>query len=206
MSFIPSLCRFANRECITFDSEFGVGHLFVSLSSNPSCATRSYASLLFQSLFIKGEVTPHYCTTERWSLRLRILLTGCMANCCRVSLRLALLARWTFLPLLLATAFMGMDKRSIRIHPQCPRYYFRYLHSLIFEALLLMRSLKFCHHHHSLISVFVCYCGVATDLTPNVGLFWYYFTEAFTHFRPFFIFLFQYHVLVYVIPLTIRFR
>ncbi len=46
----------------------------------------------------------------------------------------------------------------------------------------------------------------APDLTPNIGLFWYYFTEAFMHFRPFFIFVFQYHPVIYVLPLTIRFR
>jgi phosphatidylinositol glycan class U len=46
----------------------------------------------------------------------------------------------------------------------------------------------------------------APDLTSNIGLFWYYFTEAFMHFRPFFIFVFQYHPVIYVMPLTIRFR
>ncbi|ELR12158.1 GPI transamidase subunit PIGU [Acanthamoeba castellanii str. Neff] len=46
----------------------------------------------------------------------------------------------------------------------------------------------------------------APDLTPNIGLFWYYFTEAFMHFRPFFIFVFQYHPVIYVLPLTVRFR
>jgi hypothetical protein len=30
-----------------------------------------------------------------------------------------------------------------------------------------------------------------TDLTPNVGLSWYFFTEMFDHFRPFFTFVFQ---------------
>jgi GPI-anchor transamidase subunit U len=46
----------------------------------------------------------------------------------------------------------------------------------------------------------------AEELTPNVGLFWYFFTELFDHFRAFFIFVLQYHVFLYVLPLCIRFR
>ncbi|KAL6048046.1 Phosphatidylinositol glycan, class U [Balamuthia mandrillaris] len=46
----------------------------------------------------------------------------------------------------------------------------------------------------------------APDLTPNIGLFWYYFTEVFTHFRLFFTFLFQYHLFLYIPPLAITLR
>lgn len=42
------------------------------------------------------------------------------------------------------------------------------------------------------------------DLTPNIGLFWYFFTEVFSHFRYFFLFCFQLHCFAYVIPATIR--
>ncbi|KAI8051495.1 GPI transamidase subunit PIG-U [Syncephalis plumigaleata] len=44
------------------------------------------------------------------------------------------------------------------------------------------------------------------DLTPNVGLFWYYFMEMFDHFRAFFIVVFQMNALIYAIPITYRFR
>lgn len=43
------------------------------------------------------------------------------------------------------------------------------------------------------------------DQTPNVGLFWYFFTETFEHFRVFFLCIFQINAFIYVIPLTIRF-
>jgi hypothetical protein len=33
------------------------------------------------------------------------------------------------------------------------------------------------------------------DLTPNVGLFWYFFMEIFDHFKSFFLFIFQYHII-----------
>lgn len=45
-----------------------------------------------------------------------------------------------------------------------------------------------------------------TDLTPNVGLFWYFFTELFEHFRWFFLCVFHLNVLIYVLPLSIRLR
>ncbi|KAI9596477.1 GPI transamidase subunit PIG-U [Syncephalis fuscata] len=44
------------------------------------------------------------------------------------------------------------------------------------------------------------------DLTPNVGLFWYYFMEMFDHFRAFFLVVFQMNALVYAVPMSYRFR
>jgi len=44
------------------------------------------------------------------------------------------------------------------------------------------------------------------DLTPNVGLWWYFFTEMFDHFRPFFLMVFNVHLLIYVFPLCIKFQ
>ncbi|KAF8472153.1 GPI transamidase subunit PIG-U [Kalaharituber pfeilii] len=44
------------------------------------------------------------------------------------------------------------------------------------------------------------------DLTPNVGLWWYFFIEMFDSFREFFLCVFQLHLLIYVGGLTIRLR
>lgn len=44
------------------------------------------------------------------------------------------------------------------------------------------------------------------DLTPNVGLWWYFFTEMFDSFREFFLGVFWLHVLSYMPGLTIRLR
>ncbi|XP_032238819.1 phosphatidylinositol glycan anchor biosynthesis class U protein [Nematostella vectensis] len=44
------------------------------------------------------------------------------------------------------------------------------------------------------------------DLTPNIGLFWYFFTEMFEHFRPFFLWVFQLNAFFYCLPLTIKLR
>ncbi|KAG8007194.1 DNA replication licensing factor mcm2 [Nibea albiflora] len=42
------------------------------------------------------------------------------------------------------------------------------------------------------------------DLTPNIGLFWYFFAEMFEHFRLFFLCVFQINVFFYTIPLSIK--
>ncbi|TXT08993.1 hypothetical protein VHUM_02467 [Vanrija humicola] len=44
----------------------------------------------------------------------------------------------------------------------------------------------------------------ASDLTPNVGMWWYFFTEIFDHFRVFFQGVFQFHLAIYVVPLCLR--
>ncbi|KAL8599125.1 hypothetical protein ACOMHN_007841 [Nucella lapillus] len=42
------------------------------------------------------------------------------------------------------------------------------------------------------------------DLTPNVGVFWYFFTEMFEHFRIFFVCVFQINAFIYSIPLAVK--
>lgn len=55
-------------------------------------------------------------------------------------------------------------------------------------------------------SVYVVILTV-TDLRPNIGLFWYFFTEMFEHFRLLFIFSFQLNAtLLYLAPLSLRFH
>lgn len=45
------------------------------------------------------------------------------------------------------------------------------------------------------------------DLQPNIGLFWYFFTEMFDHFRELFICSFQINAtILYLVPLSIKFR
>jgi len=47
---------------------------------------------------------------------------------------------------------------------------------------------------------------MVTDLSPNIGLFWYFFTEVFKHYRLFYIFSYQFHSFLYAIPLYIRLK
>lgn len=44
-----------------------------------------------------------------------------------------------------------------------------------------------------------------TDLQPNIGLFWYFFTEMFEHFRTLFLMTFEMNAtILYLFPLTIK--
>lgn len=43
------------------------------------------------------------------------------------------------------------------------------------------------------------------DYTPNIGVFWYFFTEMFDAFRSFFRFVFHSHAVIMLVPLALRF-
>ncbi|KAF8943596.1 hypothetical protein BGZ47_005266 [Haplosporangium gracile] len=45
-----------------------------------------------------------------------------------------------------------------------------------------------------------------SDLTPNLGLCWYFFIEMFDQFRPFFLVVFQIHVFIFAVPVSIKLR
>ncbi|XP_041375582.1 phosphatidylinositol glycan anchor biosynthesis class U protein-like [Gigantopelta aegis] len=44
------------------------------------------------------------------------------------------------------------------------------------------------------------------DLTPNIGVFWYFFTEMFEHFRTFFLCVFQINAVIFTVPLAITLK
>jgi GPI-anchor transamidase subunit U len=59
--------------------------------------------------------------------------------------------------------------------------------------------------HVPLISLNVLIASLfLSDLTPTVGLWWYFFIEMFDSFRSFFLVVFQLHLLIYIAPLCIR--
>ncbi|RLN46305.1 hypothetical protein BBJ29_008452 [Phytophthora kernoviae] len=43
-----------------------------------------------------------------------------------------------------------------------------------------------------------------SDLTPNVGIFWYFFMEIFDRFIPYFLFVMHLHPCIYVVPIYLR--
>lgn len=59
---------------------------------------------------------------------------------------------------------------------------------------------------HSTDSVLAPDSLLITDLTPNLGLWWYFFMEMFDHFRDFFLLTFNVHVACYVLPFAIKYR
>lgn len=81
-----------------------------------------------------------------------------------------------------------------------------------FVVFLLMISLIFCFNlfledfNLRFIECTYLFILKVPDLVPNLGLFWYFFTEMFDHFRTFFTYVFQMNAFIYAIPLTIRLR
>lgn len=69
---------------------------------------------------------------------------------------------------------------------------------------LLFLSAEICGDWTFLNSVYGFILSVP-ELTPNMGIFWYFFTEMFDHFRVFFVWTFQLNLLLYVAPLAIKF-
>lgn len=52
--------------------------------------------------------------------------------------------------------------------------------------------------------IFIMNCN---DLTPSIGIFWYFFTEMFDHFRELFLYTFQINTtILYLLPLTFIFK
>ncbi|CAF0885063.1 unnamed protein product [Adineta ricciae] len=63
------------------------------------------------------------------------------------------------------------------------------------------------HQSWSFIDAIYHFIFYVPDYTPNTGIFWYFFTEMFEHFRSLFVWTFQMHVLLlYLFPFTIRLR
>jgi len=73
-----------------------------------------------------------------------------------------------------------------------------------FLTCLLLLSAEICGDWSFINSVYGFILTVP-ELTPNMGIFWYFFTEMFDHFRVFFVWTFQLNLLLYVAPLSIKF-
>ena len=49
------------------------------------------------------------------------------------------------------------------------------------------------------------YSFSVSDLSPNIGIFWYFVIEVFDQFRDFFLIIFQLHTFSFVIPTAYKF-
>ncbi|XP_060597598.1 phosphatidylinositol glycan anchor biosynthesis class U protein-like [Ruditapes philippinarum] len=78
--------------------------------------------------------------------------------------------------------------------------------SLGFTAILIFVSYFFFAHSWKFLHATTGFILGVPDLTPNMGVFWYFFTEMFEHFRPFFICVFQINAFLYTVPLAIKLK
>ena len=79
-------------------------------------------------------------------------------------------------------------------------------HHIIIYNLLLNRNTWNLHFHYVKLSLSFYFRLTVPDLSPNIGIFWYFFTEMFEHFRIFFLFVFQINAVIYTVPLAVRLR
>ncbi|KAF9382066.1 hypothetical protein CPB97_007364 [Podila verticillata] len=82
---------------------------------------------------------------------------------------------------------------------RCSAFFLASLSSLFLLSFVLTNSWDF------IGSVYGTILAVS-DLTPNLGLFWYFFIEMFDQFRPFFLIVFQIHVFIFAVPISIKLR
>lgn len=88
-------------------------------------------------------------------------------------------------------------KRSISAWALMVGAYVLYVIGFIYSSYVIAGSWKFLESTYMTV-IFV------QDLTPNIGLWWYFFVEMFSFFRNFFISVFQLFAAAFSIPMTIR--
>ncbi|KAI5801533.1 GPI transamidase subunit PIG-U [Peziza echinospora] len=112
------------------------------------------------------------------------------------------------LPPLILLAYDSKIQNSPRKAPQSQSK-FAITHTLIFllsTAALLGLSFLITSNSWEFLGATYGVHLLLPDLTPNVGLWWYFFIEMFDSFREFFLCVFQLHLVGYVGALTIRLR
>lgn len=146
-------------------------------------------------------------TTTIWSnfLLSAVLLALAKQNRLLCLLALALETQKNFYPAILvvpvALSFSDSSKSKILSRTFTISTFFGILGGLqLFSFQLMENSWKFIDSTYG----FIIHCR---DLTPNIGLFWYFFTEMFDHFRELFLYTFQLNTtILYLLPLTFTFK
>ena len=75
-----------------------------------------------------------------------------------------------------------------------------------FMVLIYYSSFLLMDHSWTFVTSTIGFIVTVPELTPNMGLFWYFFTEMFEHFRAFFVSTFQINCFIYVYPLAARLK
>lgn len=119
------------------------------------------------------------------------------------SLALAICATVSFYPVVL---ILPLCIYFVKIHKSKSRATLVAASFIIFVGLITLYNSNYGKDFSFVKNVYGCILTVP-DLQPNIGLFWYFFTEMFDHFRDLFIFSFQINAtILYLVPLSIRFR
>lgn len=145
-------------------------------------------------------------TTTVWSnFLLSIMVFGLASEMKMLCLlALALETQKNFYPMILivpiALSFSESSKSKVLSRSITIVIFFAMLVSIQYLSYELMGSWRFLDSTYG----FIIHCR---DLTPNIGLFWYFFTEMFDHFRELFLYTFQLNTtILYLLPLTFTFK
>ena len=105
-------------------------------------------------------------------------------------------------------ALLGFDRRTLSWAPHRPITYGAAYAACTVSAIggLLLLSYFVTGRSWEFISSTYGFHLLLPDLTPNVGLWWYFFIEMFDSFRAFFIGVFWLHLASYVGGLSVKFR
>jgi len=109
---------------------------------------------------------------------------------------LAVATYMSIYPIVLIFSLSSLYKSNKSLYTAFPLFLV-FLGTLLGLSFLLLNSWDF-------LRDFYGFTLLVSDLTPNIGLFWYFFTEVFKHYQNFYLFAYQYHAFLYAVPLFIR--
>lgn len=119
---------------------------------------------------------------------------------------LALSSCLSIYPIYLAPALIVLCKERSPQSKISSSYYKLGSLFVLFIGIFLYMSYNTIHNSWEFIESTYGVILLLTELTPNIGLWWYFFTEMFDYFRPFFLGVFQIYCAAYSLPVTIRLR
>lgn len=125
-------------------------------------------------------------------------------NLPRSMMSLGIASYLSYSPMYLIIPMLAMAHKLIpvdtlgRIYFQGPAIFISTCCLLFFSSVILTSSLDFLDQCYGVIIRF-------DKIQPNVGLWWYFFTEMFEFFTPFYLGVFNLFSFLFIIPLTIRF-
>lgn len=115
-----------------------------------------------------------------------------------VAAYLSLTPAYLIFPIVALAIVVSPDRDFQRVGVQCGAIFFMSVTTLLLLSFILSGSQDF---------LYQCYGNVLffDKFSPNMGLWWYLFTEMFDYFRPLYKGIFNLYHVIFVLPITVRF-
>ncbi|KAK6460391.1 GPI transamidase subunit PIG-U [Scheffersomyces coipomensis] len=105
---------------------------------------------------------------------------------------------WLVIPLLALMQVTNPDVPKVEIYGRNFGFFLMGLMLFIIMSFLITASWQFFYQCYGTIFLF-------NKIQPNIGLWWYIFTEMFEFFTPFYIGVFNLYSIIFIFPITLRF-